>query len=128
LIADDPATSVEPVTEDKRARLKYAADVEDFLKVWRWDDWNELRIRCVGTLPVITTWVNGLKVAELDTASLDSPNYDPDAVLGVLGERGHIALEVHDNDAMFGEARWGKGAQCRWRNIRIKDLTKEEAR
>ncbi|CAH0214537.1 hypothetical protein SRABI83_02227 [Arthrobacter sp. Bi83] len=128
LIADDPATSVEPVTEDKRARLKYAADVEDFLKVWRWDDWNELRIRCVGTLPVITTWVNGLKVAELDTASLDSPNYDPDAVLGVLSERGHIALEVHDNDAMFGEARWGKGAQCRWRNIRIKDLTKEEAR
>lgn len=106
-------------------------DVEDFLTVWRWDDWNdwnELRIRCVGTLPVITTWVNGLKVAELDTASLDSPNYDPDAVLGVLGERGHIALEVHDNDAMFGEARWGKGAQCGWRNIRIKDLTKEEAR
>jgi hypothetical protein len=128
LIADDPATSVEPVTEEKRARLKYAADVEDFLKVWRWDDWNELRIRCVGPLPVITTWVNGLKVAELDTASLDSPNYDPDAVLGVLGERGHIALEVHDNDATFGEARWGKGAQCRWRNIRIKDLTKEEAR
>ena len=42
----------------------------------------------------------------------------------MLGDRGHIALEVHDNDAMFGEARWGKGAQCRWRNIRIKDLTR----
>ena len=40
----------------------------------------------------------------------------------VLGERGHIALEVHDNDSMFGEARWGKGAQCRWRNIRIKEV------
>ena len=52
----------------------------------------------------------------------ESPNYDADAVLGVLAERGHIALEVHDNDEMFGEARWGKGAQCRWRNIRIEEL------
>jgi hypothetical protein len=113
---------VEPVTEEKRGRLKYAADVEDFLSVWRWDDWNELRIRCVGALPVITTWVNGVKIAELDTANLNSPNYHPADVLGVLGERGHIALEVHDNDSMFGEARWGKGAQCRWRNIQIKEL------
>ncbi|AXJ09805.1 DUF1080 domain-containing protein [Arthrobacter sp. PM3] len=122
LVADDPATSAEPVTEEKRRRLSHAADVEDFLNVWRWDDWNELRIRCVGALPVITTWINGLKIAELDTATLDSPNYNPADVLGVLGDRGHIALEVHDNDAMFGEARWGVGAQCRWRNIRIKEL------
>ena len=113
---------MEPVTEEKRDRLKHAADVEDFLNVWRWNGWNELRIRCVGALPVITTWVNGLKIAELDTATLDSPNYNPADVLGVLGERGHIALEVHDNDSMFGEARWGTGAQCRWRNIRIKEL------
>ena len=122
LVADDPATSVEPVTAEKRARLGYAADVEDFLEVWRWDDWNELRIRCVGALPVITTWINGLKIAELNTATLDSPDYDPGAVLDVLGHSGHIALEVHDNDTMFGEARWGKGAQCRWRNIRIREL------
>ena len=109
LVADDPATSVEPVTEEKRARLGHAADVEDFIRVWRWDDWNELRIRCVGALPVITTWINGLKIAELNTATLQSPNYDPGAVLNVLGERGHIALEVHDNDSLFGEARWGAG-------------------
>lgn len=126
LIADDPATSVEPVTEEKRARLSYAADVDDFLAAWHWDDWNELRIRCVGALPVITTWINGVQIAELDTATMVSPDYDPAAVLAVLGERGHLALEVHDNDEMFGEARWGKGAQCRWRNIRIKEL--DEAR
>ncbi|MDT0321943.1 3-keto-disaccharide hydrolase [Streptomyces millisiae] len=123
LAADDPATSAEPVTPEKIARLSYAAGVQDFLRVWRWGQWNELRIRCVGPLPTITTWVNGLKIAELDTATLDSPNYDPRAVLDTLGPRGHIAFEVHDNDALFGEARWGTGAQCRWRNIRIKDLT-----
>ena len=89
---------------------------------WRFGDWNEIRIRCVGALPVITTWVNGVKIAELNTATLDSPDYDPDAVLAALGTRGHIALEVHDNDDIFGDARWGVGAQCRWRNIRIKPL------
>jgi hypothetical protein len=46
--------------------------------------------------------------------------------MGGLGNRGHIAFEVHDNDATFGEARWGTGAQCRWRNIRIKDLGETE--
>lgn len=120
--ADDPATSMEPVTPEKIARLTYAGAVEDFLTVWKWDDWNEIRIRCVGALPVITTWVNGLKIAEIDAATLDSPDYDPQGVLDYLGPRGHIALEVHDNDAFFGESRWGKGAQCRWRALRIKPL------
>lgn len=119
---DDPATSVEPVTAEKRARLSYAATAQEFLDVWRWGDWNQLRMRCVGELPVITTWVNGVKIAELDTATLDSPDYDPEAVLATLGPRGHIALEVHDNDEVFGEARWGRGAACRWRNITLREL------
>lgn len=122
LKADDPATSIEPVTQDKIDRLNYAATAEDFLAVWKWGDWNEMRIRCVGALPVITTWVNGLKIAELDTATITTEHYDPKAVLDWLGPRGHIALEVHDNDAMFGDSRWGAGARCRWRNIRITPL------
>jgi hypothetical protein len=123
LRADDPATSAEPVTPDKVARLSYAAKVEDFLNVWRWGDWNALRIRCVGgALPVITTWVNGLRIAEVDTATLQSPGYDAAAVAALLGERGHIAFEVHDHDSHFGEARWGSGAACRWRNIRIREV------
>jgi hypothetical protein len=122
LRADDPASSVEAVTLEKRSRLSYAADVEDFITVWRWADWNELRIRCVGgPLPVITTWINGLKIAEIDTATLRSPDYDSEAVARHLGTDGRIALEVHDNDEMFGEARWGRGAACRWRNLRIRE-------
>ena len=122
LIPDNPATSVERVTPEKQRLLAYAASVEDFLRVWNWGDWNEFRIRCVGPLPRITTWVNGLKIAEIDTAEIDVPNYSPADVLELLGERGHLALEVHDNDAMFGESRWGRGAQCRWRNARIKEV------
>jgi Domain of Unknown Function (DUF1080) len=122
LIADDIAASSEPVTQAKIDRLTYAADVDNFLAVWKWNDWNEIRIRCVGALPVITTWVNGLKIAELDTATLNYPNYDPEAVLALLGKRGHIALEVHDSGVFFRESRWGVGAQCRWKNIRIRSL------
>lgn len=120
--ADDLATSKEPVTQEKIDRLSYAASVEDFLAVWKWDEWNEIRIRCVGALPVITTWINGLKIAEIDTSTIDVPNYDPQRVLEYLGPHGHIALEVHDNDAFFGDSRWGPGAQCRWRAVRIKPL------
>jgi len=120
---DDLATSVEPVTPDKIANLSHAATVEDFLAVWRWGEWNTLRIRCEGgALPVITTWVNDLRVAQIDTATLQWPGYDPGAVAPLLGERGHIALEVHDHDSHFGEARWGRDAACRWRNIRIREV------
>ncbi|KIS29016.1 hypothetical protein TV39_02610 [Arthrobacter sp. SPG23] len=36
---------------------------------------------------------------------------------------GPSVLELFDRrSAPFGEARWGVGAQCRWRNIRIKEL------
>jgi len=119
---DKPETSIEPVTPEQVARLDYAAKPEEFLKAWKWGKWNEIRIRVVGAMPVITTWVNGVKIAQVNTARMQAPNYDAKAILNQLGPRGHIALEVHDNDAMFKDARWGRGAQCRWRKIRIKEL------
>jgi len=120
--ADDPATSLERFRDAKRALLRYAATIDEFLDVWRWSDWNEFRVRIVGAKPVVTSWVNGVKIAELDMATLVAPHYDADAVAALLGRRGHIALEVHDNDARFGERRWGRHAACRWRNIRIHEL------
>ena len=119
---DDPATSVEPFTPEKRAMLTKSADADEFLAAWRWGDWNEFRIRCVGAPVLTTVWVNDLLVAEIDLAQLQAPHYDPDAVLGVLGGRGHIAFEVHDNDPLLGRDRWAPSARCRWRHIRIKEL------
>ena len=119
---DDPATSVEPFNDRKRQMLSYAATIEDFLEAWHWLDWNELRIRIVGAKPVITTWVNGLRIAELDMATLEASHYDADAVTELLGPSGHIAFEVHDNDPILGDGRWRPGAACRWRSIRIKEL------
>lgn len=118
---DDPATSVEPFDQGKADMLTYAGDVDEFLAAWRWNDWNDLTVRCVGgALPRVTTWVNGVKVAEIDLATLSAVGYDAAAIAGALG--GHIALEVHDNDSMLGDGRWGPGAACRWRNVRIREL------
>jgi Domain of Unknown Function (DUF1080) len=123
LVEEDPSDSQEPVTPEKRGLLRRSGDVGEFLAAWTWAGWNHLRIRCVGAKPLITTWVNGVFVAEVDLATMHHPDYDADAVLDVLGPRGHLALEVHDNDPVFGDTRWGRGASCRWRNIRVRDLS-----
>lgn len=100
----------------------YAAPFEEFLKAWKPNDWNTIRIRCIGKLPVIETWINGVHIATLDTAKLADrvENYDPEFVAERLGRKGHIAFEVHDSHD--GRERWAPGAVCRWRNIRITEL------
>lgn len=116
-IRNDP-----PWTIESARKLEYAGDAAPFIAAWQPEDWNQLRIRCVGALPRVTTWVNDVQVAEIDLASLVADHYDSDAVLKVLGPSGHIALEVHDNDPVLGFDRWGRGAACRWRNIRLREL------
>jgi hypothetical protein len=122
LIEDDPATSLEEFTEAKRAMLTRAGSAEEFLAAWRWNDWNSLRIRCEGTPPLVTTWVNDVLVAEVDCSSFTYPGYEAGTVWNHLEERGHLAFEVHDNDPRMGEERWGRGAACRWRDVRIRKL------
>jgi hypothetical protein len=96
--------------------------VDEFLRAWRPGQWNRFRIRCVGEMPVLTTWINDVKIAEMDAARYQAPGYDPKAVAAKLGRAGHIAFEVHDNDPKIGKDRWWPGAVCRWRNVRITTL------
>jgi hypothetical protein len=107
-----------PVPKESLLPVKFAATAEEFLKAWKVDDWNTFRIRCVGKYPLITTWINGAKICEFDAATFKADGYDRDAALKLLGDRGRIALEVHDGD----EARWAKGAVARWKDIRLKPL------
>jgi len=119
---DDPETSIEPFRQAKRDLLTEACGIEEFLGAWKFQDWNAFRIRLVGAKPKATVWINGVLIASIDLAAMKFPNYDADAVAGFLGPKGHLAFEVHDNDKMLGEGRWGRTAACRWRNIRIKEL------
>lgn len=107
-----------------RVTPTFAASFEDFLKTWRINEWNRFRIRCIGRLPVITTWINRTKVCELDTATMQAKGYNAEAVARRLGRAGHIAFEVHDVDLKnpLGLDRWAPGAVCRWRNIMITEL------
>ncbi len=109
--------------EEVRKLARHSAP-EEFFRVWRFGQWNTLRIRCTGKYPRITTWVNGAGIAELDAAALTAPDYDRDAVANLLGRRGHIALEVHDNpDTLWmGVDRWLPGRVVRYRNIAIRPL------
>ncbi|KAF4994722.1 hypothetical protein FDECE_13029 [Fusarium decemcellulare] len=121
---EDPATTTEPLTQAKIDLLSYKCDPQDFIQIWKWADWNSFRIRCVGgPLPTVTTWINRLKIAKLNLETLSWPNFNPNDVAAALGPTGHIAFEVHDNDSRMGEHRWGPEAQCRWRNVRLKDLS-----
>jgi hypothetical protein len=120
----DPKTAFKPVTDANRRLLSYAAPAEEFLKTWKFGDWNTFKIRSEGELPRLTTWINGTKICAMDTAKIEWPGFDKKAVLERLGRRGRLSLEVHSNgpgDAL-GKDRWAPGAVCRWRNIFVKPL------
>lgn len=102
--------------------LSYSASGDEFLKAWRWGDWNEFRIRCEGIYPTISVWINGVPVSEIDLSRIRHPHYDKETMLETLGRSGPIGLEVHENDVGMGERRWGNGAKCRWRNISVLEL------
>jgi hypothetical protein len=116
---DDP-----PQLKQRYVPLDFMAPPEVFLRIWKVGGWNHFRIRCVGEMPHLTTWINGEKFSELDTAKIQMPGYDPKKILEKIGTKGHIALEVHANGPKdpLGKDRWAPGAVCRWRNISIKTL------
>jgi hypothetical protein len=89
---------------------------EDWIKLWKLDDWNTAKIRVVGNPPVVTTWINGQKVSHFDGNTYDGEGYDKAHVSQTLGPEGHIAVQVH------GGKSWPKGAKVRWRNIKVKPL------
>ncbi|MEM8669377.1 MAG: PVC-type heme-binding CxxCH protein [Planctomycetota bacterium] len=124
IIAADPNGRRAELSKKTRNVLDYAADVDDFLEVWKWGQWNTIRVRCVGRIPKLTTWVNGVKIAVLDMGSIEWENYDKEACAEMLGRRGHISLEVHDNNFRtgLGKDRWWPGAVVRWKNIFIREL------
>ncbi|HLQ44473.1 MAG TPA: fumarylacetoacetate hydrolase family protein [Planctomycetaceae bacterium] len=89
---------------------------DEWLKVWKINDWNTARVRVVGNPPQITTWINGLKVNEFDGTKFDGKGYDAAKVAETLGPAGSISVQVH------GGQGWPNGAKCRWKNIKVKRL------
>jgi len=93
-----------------------AATPEEWLDAWKLGEWNTVCVRCEGTIPTITTWINNVQISVFDADTFEHPNYKKDDVTEMLGTRGSIGVQVHGGD------RWREGAKCRWKNIRIKIL------
>lgn len=108
--------------------LLYSAKAADFNKVWRHGEFNTLRIRCEGPAPHITTWINGVKMMELDGTTFrgkavkdlndgkfDAPQiWDWKKISETNRGPGTIGLQVHPGN------RWN--GFVRYKNIKVKTL------
>lgn len=83
------------------------ANAEEWKKLWKAGEWNELRARITGgDKPTMTTWINGVKIMEWTETEARLP------------VKGHIGLQVHGG----GKPEEYTGKYVRYRNIRIKPL------
>jgi len=95
---------------------RYTCTPDAWLKAWKIGEWNRVKVHCAGKYPLITTWINGVKICEFDAADFQGAGYDREKVQQTLGEKGSIAVQVH------GGGGWPNGAKVRWKNIKIKPL------
>ncbi len=95
----------------------YTITGDAWMKAWKIRDWNTAKVRVQGNPPHITTWINGVKVNEFDGTKYSGPRYDKEKVAATLGSEGSIAVQVHG-----GTGAWPKGAKCRWKNVKIREL------
>lgn len=114
----------------KNDGLIYGIDAAGWNAMWKHGEWNTIKIRCTGTEPKITTWINGVKIMEMDGTTyrarmLKDENlknwdaksaWDSKKVQDVTGNKGSIAFQVHPG------GRWRPGGSSMYRNIRIKEL------
>lgn len=108
------ALTTKPI--DFSATKDFSISGPDWVNVWKLGEWNHARIRVVDTPPEITTWINGVKISELDARNFVHPKYNARKVTQLLGSEGSIAVQVH------GGKSWPSGAKCRWRKIKITPL------
>jgi hypothetical protein len=79
-----------------------------WMKVWKREDWNTIRIRVSGDVPHVIVWLNETQITDYT----DTANHAVDSAV-----EGPIAIQVHG-----GPQRWIPGGFWRWRVIAIKEL------
>ena len=90
----------------------------EWVKAWKLNEWNTARVIVKGDDPRITTFLNGVQVAEFDGTTTTNAKYNADRenILKTINKPGSIAVQVHAG------AGWPDGARCAWRSIRIREL------
>ena len=90
-------------TKDEKGKELAKSFTTQGNKIFKWDDWNTIRIRCEGNH--IQTYLNGEK--RVDFVDTDKVNDT---------REGFFGLQVHG----------GKACQVRWRNFKLVELSKAE--
>ncbi len=128
--ADGNGTAYDVYDAVETDGLIYGIDAAGWNAMWKHGEWNTIKIRCIGTEPKITTWINGVKIMEMDgtaykARSLKDENvknwdsksaWDRQNVQQITGGKGSIAVQIHPG------GRWKPGGSAMYRNIRIKAL------
>ena len=93
----------ETVVNGVRTPVPFPVPLNDWPKLWKHGQWNELRARIVGNPPHITTWIKGVKFMDWTETEKRHP------------DKGSIGLQVHGGGDLTTQF-------VRYRNIRIKRL------
>jgi hypothetical protein len=80
---------------------------DPWMKVWKREAWNTIRVRVEGDIPHVMVWIN-------DQVVTDTQEKTNRAEGGVVS--GPIAIQIH------GGNRWVQTGFWRWRNLGIKEL------
>lgn len=99
------------------SKVMYAKEIK---KVWKPNDWNSFHIKMVGDTPLVTLWVNGVMMWEVQQPKND---FIAGATAGMIGLQCHWTA-VYSSAASQGMPldSWRPDAKVRFRNIRIKSL------
>ena len=109
-------TYVAKPVKGEAPQLDYTCTSAEWIKAYKVDDWNHVKVRVEGSPAKVSTWINGQPIIVWDGAKFEGKNYDKQKVIDTIGDEGSIAVQVH------GGKSWPVGAKCRWKNIRIKPL------
>ena len=73
---------------------------------WRRDEWNHVRVRCVGNPPHLVVWLNGELVTDFQV---------PEG-LGTFAPKGRVGIQVH------GDRADPAGSKVMFKNLRVREL------
>ncbi|MBE7544523.1 MAG: DUF1080 domain-containing protein [Bryobacteraceae bacterium] len=80
---------------------------------WKKGEWNHIRARITGDVPLIQVWLNGEQIVNWQSPE----NHLIDGVTS-----GMIAVQAHRSDPTNPKSRWTPGGFHRFRNIAVKEL------
>ncbi len=114
----------------RQDKLMYSITAEKWNKLWKQKGWNHIKIRCVGDKPILTTWVNGVKVMKLNGDTYEGKQlirkdgkwkgvgekWNQKIVQKITKGKGMIGLQIHPG------GRWKKEGYVQYKNITVKEL------